>query len=406
MKFNFKLIAFLFSIITILVLASCNPQPETAQPIQTNDDPPPTLAETAVPLAEVAAEPTLVPTNTPSPPEPENIQEPSETTENADASSADDAAGAAGTLVGTNWTANARLIPFDTFVFGFEMKVVNNGGTPQIFGVTVQNSKPLSMTTWTPNVSGMSDQEAMQMNEMRLGVFENSSYMYFPQMGCIWSNEGAGNDEMLAFNTDGFLKFANQPDAQFDGMETVNGLETYAYTIGEETLTTNLPPDAQVQEASGRINLYPLPTGKNLIVRSQMTMISNYDFLNESYGSTAESVVTTFMSEVKSINEPLDIQVPEACAQQAESFSYPIYAGGQIQGSMPGISVLNVPDATLEDVAKWYETELASAGWTISNVLNLGPATNIDMSKDGQNVTVSITQDPSSGDIIVTFIES
>ena len=412
MNNTFKTPLLIILLFGLWLLAACNPQTETDELVQSSDDPaPPTLAATAVPLAEVEDEPTLVPTNTPIPAEAEAVEESSddvaEASDSAEESSSESAAVVepTGNFIGTNWTADARLIPFDTFEFAFEMKVVNNGGTPQIFGLTVQNSKPLSITTWTPNVSGMADQEAMQMNEMRMGIFENSSYLYFPQMGCIWSNDGAGNDEVLAFNTDGFLEFANQPDAQFDGMETVNGLETYAYTIGAETLTTDLPADAQVQEASGRINLYPLPTGENLMVRAQMMMISNYDFMNETYGPTADSVVTTFMSEIKSINEPLDVQIPEACEQQAENFPYPMIEGGQIQGSMPGISVVNVPGATVEDVAAWYESELVNAGWTIASSLNLGPVTNIEMTKDGQNVTVSIAQDPSSGDIIVTFIE-
>ena len=299
------------------------------------------------------------------------------------------------------WTADARLIPFDTFEFGYRIETTRADGFSQFVQLTVQNSKPDSITLYTPSAQGIDDSE--MFNQMRLGVFEDRSFMYAPQLGCIWSNDGATNDEMLAFNTDTFLLFDEQPDAQFVGMETVNGLETYAYEVGQDTLTSDLPDGVQVIEATGRFNIYPLPSGEQIIVRANMEMISNFDMFNESFTDSADTV-TTFTSEIMNINQPIDVQIPAECEEQSSNFPYPLYPDAFVQASMPDLSVVQVPGATKAEVAEWYQTEMVNAGWTQTGSQDLGQLIMIDFEMNGQTVTLNFVDDPSSGGVAVTFM--
>ncbi|MEM8862078.1 MAG: hypothetical protein AAGD96_27475 [Chloroflexota bacterium] len=403
-----RLMLMCVSLLAVWVLAACNPQGEEPA----NDaPPPPTIAATAVPVdtseqsssetvteavveESVEAVSAAADADVDQSVEEEAVEVVEETTETE---IVEDSPGAMG-----EWTADARLIPFDTFEFGYRMETTTSEGFNQFIDLKVRNSKPLSITLWIPTAGGLED--ADMLSNMRMGVFENNSFLYAQGMGCIWSNEGAGNDEMLAFNTDSFLSFSSQPDAVFEGTETINGLETMVYTVGQETLATDIPVGTQIQEATGRFNLYELPTGELLIVRSELNMVSNYDMFGESFSDTP-NVVTTFRSEISQINQPIDVQIPAECEQQAENFPYPIYSDGVIAASMPGMAILEVPGAAVSDVVAWYQAEMVNAGWTAGNVMEAGPLTNLDFTMDGRMVTVAIAQDPSTGNVAVTFIE-
>lgn len=299
------------------------------------------------------------------------------------------------------WTADARLIPFDTFEFGYRIETTSPDGATQFIALSVLNSKPDSITLWRPSAQGFADSQFY--NEVQLGVFEDSSFMYSPQTGCIWSNEGGTNDEMLGFNTDSFLLFDEQPDAQFVGMETINGLETFAYEVGQQTLTNDLPSGVQVVEANGRFNIYQTPEGEQLIVRSSMQMISNYNFFTESFSANPDTVMT-FTSEITNINQPIEVAVPAECDQQANNFPYPLYPGGFVQASMPELAVVQVTGASKAEIAEWYQTEMVNAGWTQTGSQDLGQLIMLNFEMNGQAISINIVDDPSSGGVAVTFM--
>ena len=407
---KFHKLLFLFILFSSFLLIACNPQAQSDDGIAS---PLPTIMPTAVivsdePLTSNTTS-TDATTSVEEPEEPEESGEPDQTNiEEDDVSTNSDVVetsnvGSSSGLAGGEWTADARLIPFDTFEFGYRMESDFSDGSNQYLSLTVLNSKPDSITLWVPMAGGIQDAEFF--NAMRLGVFEENSFMYTPQSGCIWSNDGAGNDEILAFNTDGFLSFANQPDAVFEGMETVNGLETYAYTVGQETLAVDLPDGIQIQEANGRFNIFPLPTGELLIVKSEMRMVSNYNLFGESFSPNPDTV-TTFTSEIKTINQAIDVQIPVECEQLTDNFPYPIYPDGFVQATMAGISIIQVTGGVQADVAEWYQTAMLNAGWTQTSNQDLGTMIMVTYQMNGQTVNMTIVDDPNAGGIIISFFEN
>ena len=110
--------------------------------------------------------------------------------------------------------------------------------------------------------------------------------------------------------------------------------------------------------------------------------------------------------ELSRINEQLDIQIPQACAdQQADAESkYPVPPNAVQQAAMGGIYNWVVPNSDdIDSLVEFYETELTALGWEQSGGSNVG-VTMMSFTKDGELINLTLTPDGQGG-IAILLIE-
>ncbi|NJN82796.1 MAG: hypothetical protein HC802_11315, partial [Caldilineaceae bacterium] len=99
-----------------------------------------------------------------------------------------------------------------------------------------------------------------------------------------------------------FLQMDENMDVQFVGEGTVNGLPVQEYQL------TGLN-DPGIQNATGRVWVYTLPDGQEIVVKMEMTGSSPTNPFTEAPGETQLS----YNFELYAIDEPVEISVPEGC---------------------------------------------------------------------------------------------
>jgi hypothetical protein len=100
-------------------------------------------------------------------------------------------------------------------------------------------------------------------------------------------------------------------------------------------------------------------------------------------------------------NAPIEITVPEGCSAPGES-EYPMLADATNVNSFG--DVLSYDTATVfDDVVEFYKTEMVAAGYTLDSEFATAPTALLTFSKDGQNVTVSVVESPTTDGLTVVI---
>jgi len=131
------------------------------------------------------------------------------------------------------------------------------------------------------------------------------------------------------------------------GTETVNGIETNAYSIDEAAL--GLGGDAK---ATGKVWV---AATSELVVRYEVTITAGPDVFGENVSGTSET-----RYELTGVNGSVEINIPAACPTGI--VDAPLPPGATVVMSEPGVLTATV-QSSVADVAAFYEDAAAGTGW-------------------------------------------
>lgn len=274
---------------------------------------------------------------------------------------------------------------------------------------TAVNSSIRGEGAFSVNPSQMSFTFQTSSADVPLGTMEivqvdDTMYMSSAELGCFSLPVDQGTSENPyeeLMNTGGFLTGQAtriQPD------ETLNGIPVYVYEITSANLSTT---DSSTQDfteiTNGRVyiakdtgylvGIVMDGQGKNTIDGSNMDLVGNVHFEVNYYDQ----------------NQPVTVTVPAACAQGdtgsgVSSGSFPVPEGVSDLISMTGMTTFS-SDKTPEELAQYYKTEMAAAGWTAGEEISMTGFVTLTFTKDGKTATVTITADASTGKTLVLIVE-
>ncbi len=230
-------------------------------------------------------------------------------------------------------------------------------------------------------------------------------YVNLADAGCISTT---GNE----FDTS-FTEFADA-GSMFGGLEgatlveenvTVNGIQTNHYQFDDSALAQGEQSFGTLQNVQGDIYV---SVAEGYLVR--LVMEADGQDLNlsgigeDSFGGAPE--VTTghviYQVDYSDFNAPIEITEPEGCAGAGDS-EFPILEDATNVNSFGDLLSYNT-ETDFDGIVEFYQTEMVAAGYTLSSDFTSPPTALLVFEQDGQEVTVSVAENPSGAGFVVTII--
>lgn len=230
--------------------------------------------------------------------------------------------------------------------------------------------------------------------EMSFTEVGGSSYVVLPGFGCI-----SGGEAEAAAPTDQFADLLDTEEvvgeiaeAEFVGEETVNGRATYHYRFNQDDLRQS---DGNLRELTGDIYV---AKEERYTVRMVVDGVGDVGSLgNELQGEGNIHL----QYDVTDVDQPITIEAPEECGGAGSQ--YPVMEGANNLSSFEGLTTYTV-NATLEEVATFYQEEMSAAGYEadsdpvmmedlvmISFTAPDRPDVSVTLNAEGDSVNVLIT---------------
>lgn len=170
--------------------------------------------------------------------------------------------------------------------------------------------------------------------------------------------------------------FLGGGDAEYLGIETINGVETKHYRYKESAFVPGAGFTA-IDKAEGEVWV---STKHNVYVRAIMHI----------EGHDADGVKGTFdmESNLEAINEPITISAPEGVAKPGLPDDIPLMEGAT-EVSAFGQMVSFTVEKPVSDVAAYYKEAMKDNGWTMGESI-IEEMQNY--TKDGRTATIMISQ--------------
>jgi hypothetical protein len=253
-------------------------------------------------------------------------------------------------------------------------------GTIDSKGVFSSNPSAYSMSFFTGGSASMEPGTVMTFTRI-----EDIIYIYTQETGCItFSGEGADNPYETMLDTGGILGGNAQrvmPD------EVINGVDTYQYKIDATTMDFSDPTSYDMTEIyDGRI--YIAKDGE-YVVRLWIEGFGKSEMLS---GST---IVGDVYYELNffDFNVPVEITPPADCPSAEELTSdYPMMDDAYEIGILPGLTSY-MTGYSFDEVVAFYQAEMESLGWALTQEFVTAPAAMLMFEKDGETVQISISED-------------
>ena len=296
-------------------------------------------------------------------------------------------------------TVGQGLERFDSYRVQMQMDVTGAGDGSESGSMILTservNDPPASRTTMSVSGDfgeGFGDLPlGAEMNFTEVG---GSSYVVLPGFGCI-----SGGEAEAAAPTDQFADLLDTQevvgeisDAEFVGEETVNGQATYHYRFDQDDLRQG---GGDMRELSGDIYV---AKEERYTVRMIVDGVGDVGDLGS--GIQGEGNIH-LQYDVSDVGQSITIDVPEECGSAGSQ--YPVMEGATGLSSFEGLTTYSVR-ATLEEVANFYQEEMAAAGYeagsdpvTMEDLVMLSftapdrPDVSVTLNTEGDSVNVLIT---------------
>jgi hypothetical protein len=274
---------------------------------------------------------------------------------------------------------------YRTSVF-FESVETAADGTQTTSTITIEGAQDVAanQSTFTATAAGGADFGTGQT--FTFTEIEGVTYFILPDGTCATFSGESPNDDLfgLFFNDGGFIGELNATDLGIPPTAEVNGVDTYHYVFDETNLNPNDNDTPDITTVSG--DVYIARDG-GYIVRTMMVGVGQNNLLNN---SAAESAIT-YEINYFDFNMPVEITIPEACQEVAES-EYPVLDDAYAVNALPGVYsyMSNVDVAT---AVSFYETEMTNDGWTLTSEFETEQGGFYTYSKDGVDVQIAISQE-------------
>jgi hypothetical protein len=256
--------------------------------------------------------------------ESEESEEPAEPEESATVAAA---AGQAKTLA-ISAIAQPDDLSSYRMVMNAELTSTDENGTEVVetFLIDVAFSNAPEAMSMMMHVEGV--EEAAEMGDIAMTQLEGTTYMVVPGFGCITTTEAEslGQENPFTELTDADTFMQDVSEAQFEGEEVINGIETLHYTFDETDIE-----NGEVEWAEGHI--YVAKDG-GWLVRLTMEGEGVFDELAEE----PEFGMMQLQIDITDINQTFDFSIPADCeAESAGGGDMPMTADAYEVSSLGGL---------------------------------------------------------------------
>ncbi|MCP4360245.1 MAG: hypothetical protein GY796_19740 [Chloroflexi bacterium] len=269
--------------------------------------------------------------------------------------------------------------------------------TSQSFQINLGFSKDPEAMSMNMSAEGVEDME--EFGEMNMAQLDGVTYMTIPGFGCITSSEDEsafGDDDPFADFTDTSAFMEDIGEANYEGEESINGIDTLHYTFDETSLET---PDADVEWLEGHI--YVAKDGGWLV---RMVMEGEGEF--DEIGGVPQYGNMKLQIDLLDINQPIDVSIPADCeGEAAGETAWPMVADAANVSSFGGI-VTYETEMPLEDVLAFYDNAFSAEGWTKNedSSFEMGDTAIITYEMDGASLNLSVSKEDPNNDTLTVVV--
>ena len=341
---------------------------------------PPTVAAVAT-LGEDAAAPT--PTSPPAtelPPAPEATATPV-----AAASSATPSPTPVNLNASNNYGEPAGVTSY-RMSLRFDSTLTGADGSVTTGSILIEGQRDVAQdaSTFTATSTGTADFGGGQtFNFTQIG---DTTYFILPNGSCTsFSGSGPSSENNLfaVFLDDGgVLGNLNGAELGIPPTETVNGILTNHYTFNETHLDPTDPTTPDITSVTG--DIYLAAEG-DYVVRLVMQGIGSSNLLNGIAGDGDIYYELNYFD----FDAPVAITIPGGCTDEV---GYPVLPDATDQASIGGF-ISYRSSTSFADAVNFYKTEMAAAGWTLSQEVGGAPAVTLVFTQNGEQVQIIIAQD-------------
>lgn len=258
-----------------------------------------------------------------------------------------------------------------------------------------------SMVMTAEGLADMADTGTMEFTQIG-----DASYIVMAEMGCMVlpaEGEGAMSSQELteSFAPESIMENLN--NVTFVGKDEINGIDVLHYTYDESAMNTE---DAvNVESAEGHI--YIAEEG-GFMVRSVIDIVGNSTFVEDMGDEAFESAVTHIEMNLTDVNEAVVITPPAACEGQElpEAMDWPMLPDAADTVSFAGMASYT-SETSAEDAVAFYKEAMPELGYTFDesgSFMAEGSGFLNFVNENEETVTVTISQDPSSGLTSITIL--
>lgn len=286
---------------------------------------------------------------------------------------------------------------FESYEFNMTMTITPNdpssGNEAQTLDFTIQHTANPRATSMSMSGMGLEGMEEGFEN-ITIVQIEGTAYMVMPEIGCM--TFPANEDEIFAENPMNDLfndgTFDDLDHANYEGRETINGIETYHYSFDE----TSMPDAGEAEWIDGHIYL---AVDGGYLVRMTMQGEGMMDMAAEG----EDSGEMYLEMNLTSVNQPITIPLPADCETMEGGSEYPVIEGAYELSSFPGL-VSYKTESTAEEVVAFYEEALAAEGWEYiaDESFTGGGSSLLSYRQDGKSLTLTVGPDTDNPG--VTFV--
>ena len=214
----------------------------------------------------------------------------------------------------------------------------------------------------------------------------DTTYANLPNGSCTsFSGSGPSSENNLfaVFLDDGgVLGNLNGAELGIPPTETVNGILTNHYTFNETHLDPTDPTTPDITSVTG--DIYLAAEG-DYVVRLVMQGIGSSNLLNGIAGDGDIYYELNYFD----FDAPVAITIPGGCTDEV---GYPVLPDATDQASIGGF-ISYRSSTSFADAVNFYKTEMAAAGWTLSQEVGGAPAVTLVFTQNGEQVQIIIAQD-------------
>jgi hypothetical protein len=226
----------------------------------------------------------------------------------------------------------------------------------------------------------------------------DTTYINLGDTGCIsTSNNEVSQFPLTDFTTSESFLGGLQGAELVEENVTINGIQTNHYHFTDSALTQGEQALGTLQNVDG--NVY-VSAADGYVVR--ITMEADGQSFGLA-GADATGGHINYQIDYSDFNAPIEITAPEGCAG-GEDTEFPILEDATNVNSLAGLVSYNT-NTTYEDIVEFYKTEMEAAGYTLTSDFSTPPTAFLTFELDGQEVTVSVAENPAGGGFVVTIIK-
>lgn len=384
LKHTFRLLFFVF--LLSLVTLACGGSGNIATEI------PPTVAAVAT-LGEDAAAPTSPPATEPPPTPAETVIEPTATTDAA-APTGTPSPATASLNAGNNYGEPAGVNSY-RMSLRFDSTLTGADGSVTTGSILIEGQRDVSQDASTFTATGTGTADFGGGQTFSFTQIGDTTYFILPNGSCTsFSGSGPSSENNLfaVFLDDGGV-LGNLTGAEpgIPPTETINGVLTNHYTFNETHLDPTDPTTPDITSVTGDIYL---AAAGGYVVRLVMQGVGSSNLLNSIDGDGDIYYELNYFD----FDAPMEITVPAGCVQDV---SYPVLPDATDQANIGGFIGYR-SRTSFADAVNFYKTEMAAAGWTLSQEAGGTPAVTLVFTQNGEQVQIIIAQDGDELAIAIT----